>query len=71
MFLLFSRRSAYRADTCTSTALNASISVDNVLAVTLRDSAYRTLASASSAANTIVRNNICHNKSTSIIIKKL
>jgi len=49
-YSLFSRRSAYRTYACTSTALNASISVDNVLSVALRNCAYRALSLASSAA---------------------
>ena len=49
-YSLFSRRSAYRTYACTSTALNASVSVDNVLSVALRNCAYRALALASSAA---------------------
>ena len=51
---LLSRRSAYGANTCTSAALYASVSVDNVFSVAFRDSAYRTFACTSTAANTIV-----------------
>lgn len=52
--------SANRAGACTSAAINASVSVDNILAVALRDSAYRTSISASAASDALVRNYICH-----------
>lgn len=52
--------SAGRANTCTGTAGDASVSVDNVLAVSLGNSAYRALALAGTATNTRIRNYICH-----------
>ena len=66
-FRLFSSRSAYRTNTCTSTALYASVCVDLVLAVALSDSAYRTLTSASTAADALIRNLVCH-KNTSVVM---
>lgn len=54
-------RCANRAGTCTSTAVNAGSCVDNVLAVTLRNSIYRTSLSAGAASDALVRNNVCHN----------
>lgn len=58
---LFSCGSAYGADIAACTALDASVSVDLVLSVALRDSAYGALISTSAAGNAIVRNLISHN----------
>lgn len=60
-FQLSLGRSANRAGACASAAANASVSVDNVLAVTLGNCVYRTSLSASAASDAIVRNYICHN----------
>lgn len=51
---------ASRTCSCTSTAIDAGISVDNVFSVALRNSAYRTFASACAAAYAAVVNYICH-----------
>ena len=45
---------------CAGTAVDAGISVDNVLAISFRNSAYWTFASASAAAYTAVVDYICH-----------
>ena len=60
VFQLTLADSAGRANTCTGTAGDASVSVDNVLAVSLGNSAYRALALAGTATNTRIRNYICH-----------
>ena len=57
---LLCSRSAYRASVSASTALDASVSVDNILGVALSDSAYRALVSASTAGNAIFGNLISH-----------
>ena len=54
------RNSTYWASTSTSTTVNTSVSVDYVLAVTLRNSANRTFTSAGTAADASVRNYVCH-----------
>ena len=54
------RRSTNGAGTCASAAGNASVSIDAILAVALRDSTDRALSSASAAGDAIVRNLICH-----------
>ena len=54
------RDSAYRAGTCTGTAIYTSISVDLVLAIALSDCTYRALASARAAHNAAATDNICH-----------
>ena len=59
--------SACWASSCTSSAVDASVSVDNVLAVSLRDCIYWTFASTGSAAYASVSNYVCHNESTSFI----
>ena len=43
-----------------STAIDAGISVDNVLAIALGNSAYGTFCCAASAANTRIIDNVCH-----------
>ena len=53
-------RSAYGAYISASAALDASVSVDNELAVALGDSAYGALIGASAARDAIVRNLISH-----------
>ena len=53
---------AYGAAASTGTAVNASVRVDNILAVTGRDRADRALALARTAADASVRNYICHGK---------
>jgi hypothetical protein len=57
---LFSLRRINRTYACARTALDASISSDNVLAVALGNAIYRTLRCACTARNTFIRNNICH-----------
>ena len=54
------RGSAYRTCASASTAANAGVSVDNVLAVTLGNCVYRAALSASAASDAIVRNYVCH-----------
>ena len=53
---------ACRTDTSTSTAADASISVDYVLSISLGNSVYRTFTSTSTAANAAIANYICHDK---------
>ena len=53
--------SANRTSGFASAAVDAGISIDNVLGIALRDSVYRTCGGASSAADASVRNNTCHN----------
>ena len=59
---LFSSDSTGGASTLASTAIDAGISVHNCSAVLDGDSANRASALASAAANTCVRNLVCHNK---------
>ena len=59
------RDSTYGASTSAGTAVNASVSVDYVLAVTLGDCAYRALTCAGTAADASARNYVCHGNSTS------
>lgn len=59
--------SACWASSCTGSAVDASVSVDNVLAVSLRDCIYWAFASTGSAAYASVSNYVCHNESTSFI----
>ena len=72
MFLLsselFSLGSFYRANACASAAIETCVSIDNVLAVLFRDSLNRTFRSASTAADAIVSNLVCHWKYTSVKI---
>lgn len=49
-----------RTDTCACSALYTGISVDHILAVSLRNCLYRALSCACSAAYTLVGNYICH-----------
>jgi hypothetical protein len=49
-----------RADACAGATLDAGISIDNVLRISLRDSSYRALRLACSARNARIRNYICH-----------
>lgn len=57
---LFSRVNCLRrANTCTSTTLCASFRIDMIL-ITFRNSAYRTLVDASSASNAVVTNYVSH-----------
>lgn len=53
-------RSTYGANTSASTTFDASISVDDVLAVTLRDSGNRAFTCASAASDAFISNHICH-----------
>lgn len=53
-------RSTNGADTCASTAVDTSISVYNILAVTLGNSTNGTTLSASAASDTFIRNLISH-----------
>jgi hypothetical protein len=52
--------STSRACTSAGTAIDAGISVDLVLAISLSDSSYRALASAGAAAYACIVNYICH-----------
>ena len=54
--------SAGRANASTAAAGNAGISVNNILAISLRNSADRALALAGTATNTSISNYICHNR---------
>ena len=49
-----------RTNTCACSAVYTCISVDHILAVSLRNCLYRTFASAGSAAYALVSNYICH-----------
>jgi hypothetical protein len=51
---------ACRTDTSAGTAVDAGICIDLVLAVSLNNSAYRTLAGACAAANTCIIDYKCH-----------
>jgi hypothetical protein len=53
-------RSAYGAYISARTAINASVSVDFVCSVALRDSAYGTLVSTSTAHNALISDFISH-----------
>ena len=64
---LFSLRCANRANTVASAAVDASVSVDNVLAVSLRNSANRAALSASAASDTLIRDLVSHNNILLII----
>lgn len=59
---LFLNRSINRAVACASTTRNTFISVDNVDAVTLCDTATRTSVSTSATSDAIVCNLISHDK---------
>ena len=61
-YWLFSSDCTSGASTLASTAIDAGISVHNCSAVLDGDSANRASALASAAANTCVRNLVCHNK---------
>ena len=60
MYKLVSVGSTNGAGTCTCAALDASFSVDDVLAVAFRDSAYGALSCASTTSDALIRNLICH-----------
>jgi hypothetical protein len=55
-------RSIYGANVCASAALDASVSVDNVLTVTLSNCIYRALTLACAAGDALIVNYICHEK---------
>ena len=55
-------RCSNRASSFASAAVNASVRINNILAVTLRNSSYGAAVSASAASDAIIRNLICHNK---------
>ena len=57
---LFLSRSVYRTSVSAASAANALVSVDNVLAITLRDAAGGTSVSACTAADALIRNFVCH-----------
>ena len=59
---LFSLGSVYGTNTSASAAFDASVSVDNVLAVTLGDAGKGAFACASAAGNASVGNLICHDE---------
>lgn len=65
---LFGSGSAYGANTRTSAALNASICVDDHLAVLFADCLYGACAYASAASDTFVGNLICHVKTPPLMI---
>jgi hypothetical protein len=52
--------SSGRTYTCTGAALDASIRIDVVLRISLRDCSYRALRLAGTARNTRIRNYVCH-----------
>ena len=52
----------YGALSCARTAIDAGISVDNVLTIASGDSLYRALSCASAALQTTVVDYICHTK---------
>ena len=60
-------RCTYRANTRASAAVDASVSVDNILAVSLRNSANRAALCASAASDTLIRNLVSHSKILLII----
>jgi hypothetical protein len=62
---LLSLRSGNRASVSARTAVDAVVSVDYVLAITLADSAYRALIGTSAAGDAIIRNYVCHCSFTS------
>jgi hypothetical protein len=64
LFGLLRGRSANGASVCTSTALDAGISVDHELAVALRDGLYGALTGAGAASDAFVRNLISHGMSS-------
>ncbi len=57
---LLSRDSAHRAGIFAGTAVDAGVSVDNIFAVALSNSADRTCCSTCAAGNAIVINNVSH-----------
>ena len=52
--------SANGAGACTSAAVDASVSVDNVLAVALGNCVYGAAVCASAARNALIGNYVCH-----------
>ena len=54
-------RSRHRAVLGASAAIDAGISVDNVLAFALGDGANRAVAGADAARDAIIVDNVCHN----------
>jgi hypothetical protein len=67
---LLGLRSTYRANTSASSALNAFLRIDNVLAVSLGNSLSRAFCCTSATSDAVITNYICHN-STSLILKEL
>ncbi len=61
----------YRASSCASSAIDAGICVDNIDAVSLRDSLYRAFSCASSACDASISNLISHFISSYIHIRYL
>jgi hypothetical protein len=57
---LFSCGSGHRASLCASTALDALVSVDLVLAIAFLDCVYRASLCASTASNALIGNLVCH-----------
>ena len=53
-------RCSYRASTCTRTAVDALVSVNNTLTISLGDSSYWTCVHASAAADALITNLISH-----------
>ena len=69
--LLSLLRCVYRANTGTSSTVDASISIDDIDSVSLRDSLYRALSSTSSACDASISNLISHFISSYIHIRYL
>ncbi|EEP27991.1 hypothetical protein GCWU000342_01536 [Shuttleworthella satelles DSM 14600] len=55
---------AYRANCRAGTARDASLLIYDVLGITGADCGYRALGLAGSTADTIIRNNVCHLKTS-------
>ena len=66
-FELLSRDSADRTGCFAGAALKTCISVDNVLAISLRNSVCRAFACTCSASYTLIRDNVCHDRILLII----
>ena len=62
--LLFSVSCFHRADASASTAINALVGIDLVLAVAFSDSFLRAFAGASAAADALIIDYICHSSSS-------
>ena len=56
-----------RASTCASTALNALVGIDNVLAVALADATYGALCLTAAASDAIIVDDVSHGYYTSYV----